>query len=352
MSRAIDRPGVALCLLLFAGAAQGHASQVAIAEVVIQPRDVEIALSVNMLELDLLLGLDRDGSGSVEPAELLAARNRVEGYLGGKVVVSSGGRDLPLRVEGLEAGQSGDGRAVARILLHFPSGGPLREVAIRCEPLADLGPGHRTLATIHRDGAVEQFVFEPGSPFRSSAADPWARVGRLLKLGILHIFTGYDHVLFLVGLLLAAAGLVEVLKIATSFTVAHSVTMSLAALGLVHLPPRLIEAGIAVSIAWVAAENLLRRERGRRWLLSFSFGLVHGFGFANVLSAMHLPRAGIASSLLAFNAGVEFGQVAIILAVFPLLLLLRRSGAYARVMSSASALLLVAGLFWLWQRAF
>ncbi len=339
-------------LLLLAGSARGHAAQVAIAEVVIGEREVEVALGANLLELDLLLDLDRDRSGAVEPAELEAARVRIAAYLGGRVVVSAAGRDLPLRVEELRIGRSADGRAVARIGLRFPSDEPLGEIAMRCEPLADLGPGHRTLATISRGGAVEQFVFEPGSPFRSSAPAPWARLGRLLELGILHIFTGYDHVLFLVGLLLAAAGLVEVLKIATSFTAAHSVTMSLAALGLVHLPPRLVEAGIAVSIAWVAAENLFRREPGRRWLLSLGFGLVHGFGFANVLAEMHLPRAGIASSLLAFNAGVELGQIAIVLAVFPLLLLLRRTASYAKVMSSASALLLVAGLFWLWQRAF
>jgi len=113
-----------------------------------------------------------------------------------------------------------------------------------------------------------------------------------------------------------------------------------------------VETGIAVSIAYVAVENLLRRGARRRWLVSLGFGLIHGFGFANVLAEMHLPRAGIASSLVAFNTGVEIGQLAIVLAAVPALRLLRRTAAYAAVVSSTSALLLAVGLFWAWHRAF
>jgi hydrogenase/urease accessory protein HupE len=267
------------------------------------------------------------------------------------MVISGGGAALPLEVGPLGLETAGDGRRVLRGLLRFSGREPLAPLSIRCEPLADLGMGHRTLARIARGSVVEPFVFADGVTFQQAPERAAQGGGAFLRLGVLHIFTGYDHVAFLVALLLLGGSVAEVLKIATSFTVAHSVTLSLAALGAMTLPTRLIEAGIAFSIAYVALENLLRQRPERRWLVSFAFGLVHGFGFANVLSEMNLPRAALASSLFLFNAGVEVGQVAIVLAVFPLLAMLRRTRAHQTLVTAASAAILVTGLFWLWQRA-
>lgn len=324
---------------------------VAYAQVTVQGGQVEVSLSVNLFELDLLLSLDGDRDGTVTPAEIAAARPRLADYLAQRVSLSQAGAALPGETTGMRLARAADGRAVLEADLRFRGVPPLADLTMRCQPLTDLGPDHRTLARIERDGAVAEFVFEPGTVYRFPEATLGDHVFQFLKLGVLHIFTGTDHLAFLLALLLAGGTLLEVVKIVTSFTAAHSLTLSLAALGAVHLPPRLVEAAIAVSIVYVALENLLRRRLDRRWLVSLGFGLVHGFGFANVLAEMHLTRAGLLTSLFAFNAGVEVGQIGIVAAVLPLLAALRGRSAYRPVVASASALILVMGLFWLSQRA-
>ena len=350
MRRAI-RVALLVATALRAGPARAHPMNVAYADVALREREVDVALSLNLFELDLLLSLDRDGDGAVDAAEVASARSRIVEYLRERVTVSSRAAALPLEPGAVRVGRAQDGRAVLEVEARFRGTEPLADVAIRCQPLAELAADHRTLARVARDGAVEEVVFERGSVYRPAAAPAGGPLAQLLRLGVLHIFTGYDHVLFLLGLLLVGGTLAEVLKIVTSFTAAHSLTLSLAALGLVRLPARVVEAGIAASIAYVALENLVRRGIGRRWLVSLGFGLVHGFGFAAVLAEMHLPRAALASSLFAFNAGVELGQIAIVLVVLPLLGMLRRSAAHRVVVTSASALILAMGLFWLVQRA-
>jgi hypothetical protein len=134
--------------------------------------------------------------------------------------------------------------------------------------------------------------------------------------------------------------------------VAHSITLILAATGTVSLPTRLIEAGIALTIIYVAAENLWTTRRGHRWALVFAFGLVHGFGFANVLRELDLPTTGLIRSLLSFNVGVELGQLAIVLAMFPLLLLLRRTRHAPAVAAMVSVVIALFGLAWFVDRAF
>ena len=174
---------------------------------------------------------------------------------------------------------------------------------------------------------------------------------RFLLLGIEHIFTGYDHIAFLIGLLLLGGSLKELIKIVTAFTVAHSITLALAALSIVTPSPRVIEPLIAASIVFVGAENLwaLRRHASaaalrHRWMLTFAFGLVHGFGFAAVLRELDLPRAVLATGLVSFNLGVEVGQVCIVLLALPLVRRLQRLSA------PLSAVIAALGAFWLVQR--
>ncbi len=331
--------------------ARAHPMNVAYADVAVRGGQVDVSLSVNLFELDLLLSLDGDRDGAVTPAEIAAARPRIADYLARRVSLSQAGAALPAETTGMRLARATDGRPVLEADLRFRGAEPLADLAMRCQPLVDLGPDHRTLARIARNGAVAEFVFERGAAYRFPDPSVGGHFLQFLKLGVVHIFTGADHVLFLLGLLLVGGTLLEVLKIVTSFTAAHSLTLSLAALGAVNLPPRLVEAAIAASIVYVALENLLRRKLDRRWLVSLGFGLVHGFGFANVLAEMHLPRAGLVASLFAFNAGVEIGQIGIVAAILPLLAVLRRRAAYRPVVASASALILVMGLFWLSQRA-
>ena len=181
--------------------------------------------------------------------------------------------------------------------------------------------------------------------------DSWWQTARtFLVLGIEHILTGYDHLLFLLALLVAGRGMRQLVAIVTSFTVAHSLTLAVATFGLIEPPPRLIEAAIALSIAYVGIENLLVEDVRGRWRLTFVFGLVHGFGFANVLREMELPRAALASSLFTFNAGVELGQVAVLLVVWPVLRAVQKSAYAVTITRAVSAVVIACGVVWFVQR--
>jgi len=143
-----------------------------------------------------------------------------------------------------------------------------------------------------------------------------------------------------------------VVAIVTAFTIAHSVTLSLAVLDIVQLPVRVVESAIALSIAWVALENLLVDQIRGRWRITFAFGLMHGFGFAANPRGMHLAREGLIASLLAFNLGVEAGQLAVVLVSYPLVVLIQRSPQRRLLVGLASGAILVLALFWFIQRAF
>jgi hypothetical protein len=331
------------------GPVAAHPANVAHARVSIGERAVEIALSANLFELDLVMRLDRDLDGRVDAQELEARRADVSDYLAGKIVVSASGRELPMELGALGIGRSGDGRAVVEIRLVFRSEHALRDLAIRCEPLTELGADHTTLARIDTGGESREFVFRPGVTYREEAGT-LARALEFLKLGIVHIFIGYDHIAFLLGLLLMGGSTLTIVKIVTAFTAAHSVTLSLAALDVVSLEPTLVEAGIALSIVYVAAENLFAWRPHGRWLVSFLFGLVHGFGFAAVLKELTLPPAALVASLVTFNLGVEIAQVAIVAVVVPALYGLARTKLHVPLTRMASAVILFLGLFWLYQR--
>jgi hypothetical protein len=179
-----------------------------------------------------------------------------------------------------------------------------------------------------------------------------AMVWGFAKLGVEHIFTGYDHLAFLVGLLITTRTLTSLLKVITSFTAAHSITLALATFGIVSVPSRLIESLIALSVAYIAVENFTGKTIMQRWKLTFLFGLFHGFGFSNVLQEMSLNRRTMAVSLFSFNGGVELGQLAFVLVVFPLVYFASTSRWKTHVLSTASVAIAALGVFWFIERAF
>jgi hypothetical protein len=216
-------------------------------------------------------------------------------------------------------------------------------------------PNHQHLLRIDWDGTVQQALLDVEAPVALlgsvRGAPGWKTAWSFVQLGVEHIFTGYDHLLFLVGLLTGTSGLLALLKVVTSFTAAHSLTLALATFGLVTVPPELVESLIALSIAYVAAENVWRKADGSRWGITFVFGLVHGFGFSNVLNDLGLPRGHLAVSLFSFNAGVEAGQLAFVVTVFPALLLMRSSRWRGQLTGALSLLIMCVGLYWFAQRA-
>jgi hypothetical protein len=239
----------------------------------------------------------------------------------------------------------------------FACGSAVQNLTVQDNIFDVLGPDHHTLAKVETPSGTQQFAFAPdGRQARFQVADPGTgarATGSFFVLGIHHILSGYDHLLFLLCLLLPGGGLLSLAKIITAFTIAHSVTLTLAVLQVVTLPDRLIEAVIALSIAFVAAENLwLAPTVSRRWLVSFAFGLVHGFGFSSALRELGLPAQGLLLSLFGFNAGVEVGQALVVAACVPLLLLVRRTRWASRAFSSSSLAILLIGLVLFVERTF
>ena len=339
-----------LILALAPGSAWAHALSVGKGLIAVKAREVEMTLLLNLGEMTTRFSLDRNGDGIVTEAELQSKREEILAYLENPVKVTVEGAPLAREIE--RFGLASVPNAV-EVRMRFRSEGPLENYAIQAHPLTELGEHYRLYAGIEQGGEWEAFAFRPEAEYKGTRLGFAAHAARFLKEGILHIFTGYDHIAFLVGLLLIGGGMFGVLKIVTAFTLAHSITLSLAALQVVALPSRLVEAGIAATIVAVAAENLSRRPIvPTRWLLAFFFGLIHGFGFASVLQELHLPTTRMVSSLFFFNAGVEVGQVTIVLLIAPLLWLLARSAAQGLVVKVASGLILALGLFWLYARVF
>jgi hydrogenase/urease accessory protein HupE len=180
----------------------------------------------------------------------------------------------------------------------------------------------------------------------------WSTFTQFLRLGIEHILTGYDHIAFLVALIVIGLSTREVLKIITAFTVAHSITLLLAALQIVNLDSRFVESAIALSICYVALENLLRKKIRYRWLVTFCFGLLHGFGFASALQELIVGKSNLMESVLSFNLGVETGQLLIFVLLLPVLQFLKHNMEFRRVTTGASLAVFLLGFTWLVERVF
>ena len=251
------------------------------------------------------------------------------------------------------------------IAFTFAAAGPPlpSEVSIEAR-LFPYDPQHETYVNAYVvDSLRNQDLVDARHPrvaFTTGAAPSfWTVVRRFVAAGVHHIFIGPDHILFVIGLLLLGGSLGRLLKIVTGFTVAHSITLALATLGLVTAPARVIEPLIALSIVFIGIDNLraLRRGAGapdRRAWLAFLFGFVHGFGFASVLREFGLPSQALGVALFAFNVGVEIGQATIVLAIAPLIAWIRSASSNAgrRVAFAGSLVVGVAGLFWFAQRTF
>jgi hypothetical protein len=238
----------------------------------------------------------------------------------------------------------------------FTCAGEVRELTIHDDMSDVLGASHHTLTLLIGPGGSDQFTFEaemremawvPGQKARAVST-----AGSYFPLGVAHVLSGYDLLLFLLVLMLRGEGWVRQLGIIAAFTAAHSVTLALAALNLVTIPDRLTGALVAVSIAYVAAENLFPKyAMSRRWAASLVFGLAHGFAFAKGLSEIGLPRANVAASVLSFNLGIEAGQAFVLLLIVPILLLTRSKPWEPRLVATISAILLAVGLFLFVERA-
>jgi hydrogenase/urease accessory protein HupE len=269
-----------------------------------------------------------------------------------------------------------EGEALHDVTWSAPEGGPDRQ-SIRVHGTYTLAqpagrvdiatvmfpydPQHKTFLNVYENEAVtaqaildkDRTAFEYFTGTRQGIR---AVLQRFVPAGVHHILIGPDHLLFLVGLLLLGGTLRQLMLVVTAFTIAHSITLSLAALGMVIPPANAIEPAIALSIVYVGADNLLVSAGGRdtRAWIAFAFGLIHGFGFANVLREMDLPSRALGWTLFAFNVGVEIGQLVFVVLVASVLIWIRsRSEAAARrLVFAGSIFVMLAGVFWFVERVF
>ena len=222
-------------------------------------------------------------------------------------------------------------------------------------------PQHKTFLNVYENGTVaSQAILDKDRTsfdyFAGTRQGVRAVLQKFVPAGVHHILIGPDHLLFLVGLLLLGGTMKQLLLVVTAFTIAHSVTLSLAALGMVIPPANAIEPAIALSIVYVGADNLLVSAGGRdtRAWVAFAFGLIHGFGFANVLREMDLPSRALGWTLFAFNAGVEIGQLVFVVLVASLFVWIRSRSEAAgrRLVFAGSIIVILAGAFWFVERVF
>jgi hypothetical protein len=252
--------------------------------------------------------------------------------------------------------------AGARVRMTFAvqtSSDTTRTLVITSDVPKRLLRGHRELLIVYADGdrAVQRLLDSRSDSvtvnlerdFDAARGTAWS----FLKLGNVHILSGYDHLLFLAGLFLAAGTVRQLIALLTAFTVAHSTSLALVVVAGVHLPASIVEPLIAASIVWVGIENLLRARHRRRWLVVFGFGLIHGFGFAGALADLRFGANAIdiAKALVFFNAGVESGQLLVAAAILPLLWAIRSGAAWqTKLQPACSALIALAGGYWLLVR--
>ncbi len=298
-----------------------------------------------------------DETQLLEPSGVERQKGRLLASVESGLTITANGTALQPQLRTIEALP---GRRDLRLRFLFPAKGVQTAIKVHCA-LFSADPRHRTFLNIYQGGSLRhQGIFDKNTAqidYSTGVEQKAITVVRqFLKEGIHHIFIGPDHILFIIGLLLLGGTVGQLLRIVTAFTIAHSITLVLATLNILTPPARFIEPAIAVSIIFVGAHALLQGRGRRDWrlLFAFGFGFVHGFGFANVLRAMNLPRAALGWSLFSFNIGVEIGQACIVLAVAPLLALLyRRSPVMARrVVAAGSFCVIFAGSFWFVERLF
>ena len=309
--------------------------------------------------MNALVDLDADHDGEVTRAEFDAAQPRISQVMSAGCVVSNANqRVAPASVHSLL-----DAADNVEVQLVFPApktgGGEISFPALR-----ELAAGHRMFVRlVGRSGETlaEQLITRDSPSIAlpvtagdsgSAPAAPHTFTGFLL-LGIEHIGTGYDHLLFLFGLLLVTRSLKSALAVITSFTLAHSLTLAASTLNLVTLRPAITEPLIALSIVYVGVENLIQHgEPKHRWLLTFAFGLIHGFGFASVLRDLGVTaESGVSLPLFSFNLGVELGQLTVAAVLLPILWKLRHLENYSRrVVPVCCVAIIAAGGFWFCQR--
>ena len=340
---------------------RAHDPGLSTATVRLEADKMEAVLVFSVVDAGEIVDLDKDRDGQVSKEELAAGAAELQKLAPQALEVKFDEQPVTATDARCRFDESGN----ASVYLSFPAR-PFSKLVVRSKWLAMLPIGHRQFFSLQNpngDALAERLLSANSDSVtvQMSAAEPKPVGGAkansfadFLLMGVKHIWTGYDHLLFLFGLLIVTRNFVSSLKIITCFTIAHSITLAVATLSLVQISSRIVEPLIAASIVYVGVENLFRGDDPKgRWLLTFAFGLIHGFGFASVLRELGVGAngSGIAVPLVSFNLGVELGQIVVAGLALPVIWKLRRNPVFLRRwVPACSALVVLLGGFWFVQR--
>ncbi|MBC8097417.1 MAG: HupE/UreJ family protein [Akkermansiaceae bacterium] len=363
---------MAWLLILFPPTVRAHKLSDSYLTLTSGPSEIHGRWDIALRDLEYAIGLDADDDGKITWGELRSRSAEVSGYALARLTLEADGQVCLPTLKDFLVEQHSDGAYVQlRFVAVYPEAPKVLQVGYRL--LSEFDPQHRGILNLEHQAQTRLAVFSPEHPVeRFELAAPVRSARQFVKFfreGVWHIWIGFDHILFLLALLLPSVlkredrqwvvvrefrpAALNVLKVVTAFTIAHSITLTLATLQLVQLPARLVESAIAISVVLAAFNNIVPFFHGRGWWVAFAFGLIHGFGFANVLADLELPRQALATALLAFNLGVEAGQLTIVAGFLPIAFALRQSWFYRTftLRAGSACVALIAGT-WAVERWF
>ncbi|MDQ1147238.1 hydrogenase/urease accessory protein HupE [Bacillus sp. SORGH_AS 510] len=369
--------------LSFPSTSSAHAYSASYTQITIDKQKTEIVFSIDTLSiLELAPKIDKNKNFVLEKSEIKTNKHQLEELLTEGLTLDKGNKEQTPTIEKMKIVKK-ENKEFLSTYISFPTVSPgetivfndgfyfndtatnyvdLISASIMGETSEAVLQGKERTWTIlvnevQQEQGQEQTVQpntsqdQPQStaPAKETSTTSWVS---FLKLGALHILTGYDHLLFLLALLLRKQTFKQYAGIVTAFTIAHSITLSLATLGWVTVPSKFVEATIAFSICYVAIENIFRKEIRHRWSITFLFGLIHGLGFATLLKEMAIPKSHLAVALLNFNLGIEFVQLLIVLLLLPLLMFIQKKKLHGKVVQIGSIIITLLGAFWFIERIF
>lgn len=359
-----------IALLIGLSSAQAHKPSDSYLSIQATEAGISGQWDIALRDLDFAIGLDTDGDGNITWGETRAKHTEIAAYALARLSIQADDAACKVEVPQQQVDKHTDGAyTVLHLAVSCPTPTP-KQLTLTYSLFSDLDPQHRGLLNLATHGQTRTAIFGPEARqqvFSLAETSLFMQFIDYGREGVWHIWLGYDHILFLLSLLLPAVlvwrkpgwqaaanfkqAFWDVAKIVTAFTVAHSITLSLATLGVISLPSRWVESAIAASVVLAALNNVWPVFHGRRWMVAFCFGLIHGFGFASVLADLHLPQSALALALVGFNLGVECGQLAIVAVFLPVAFSLRRHWVYQRLIFIGGSLVIaaIAGI-WLAER--
>lgn len=352
MKRAVFASAFFAALILYAAPLSAHPVPFSYLDLHLRSQAIEGTLVLHIIDVAHEIGIE-PADRLLDPEFAKEHTDEIANLVARRLALVADGRRLTTPWTDVEV--LADRRSV-RVSVRVPLDAPAWSVTIEGR-LFPYDPNHRTFVNVYDDEALTQAILDGDRTrfdyFAGTRQGRWAVVSTFIPAGVRHILIGPDHILFLVGLLLLGGTLRRLALVVTGFTVAHSLTLSLAALNILNPPARVIEPIIALSIVYVGLDNLLKRDgRDVRAWIALGFGLIHGFGFASILREMGLPAGALGWSLFSFNVGVEIGQLMVVVSVASVMAALRSRNELLgqRMVFAGSLTVVVAGGFWFVER--